>query len=172
MAEDETPTTGEGGPEAAQVHEVPPNVVKDNSGVVPVWPVATSDPTINDNTNPKIPFDGANPRNIPPQDSNEQLHIAADKRARAESAGLATAAAARKKAVEAAYDNSKDVRDVIGDQAPNVIGDPGRDESLAGRIGNKAGDGDKGGASADDKPPASARNTPPQNRSAKPTTKA
>ncbi len=165
MAEDETPTTGEGGPEAAQVREVPPNVVKDNAGVVPVWPVATSDPTINDNTNPKIPFDGANPRNIPPQDSNEQLHIAAHKRSSAESAGLATAAADRKRATEAAYDNSKDVRDVIGDQAPNVLGEPGRDEATSGRIVNKGDDGDS-------KPATSARNTPPQNRSAKPTTKA
>lgn len=164
MAEDKTPPTA-ADIEGAKPEEQPPNVVTDNSGVVPVQPVATSDPTLDDNTNPKVPFDGADPRNIPPQDSNEQLHIAHAKRANAENAGLATSAANRKKATEAAYDNSRDVRDVVGDQEPNVLGERGRDVSASGSIGNK-GDGEAG------KPAANARNTPPQQRSSRPTTKA
>lgn len=124
MAEEKTDRSGENPPTAADVEgatpqEQPPNVVTDNAGVVPVQPVSTSDPTIDDNTNPKVPFDGGNPRNIPPHDSNEQLHIAAAKRIGAEFTDLQTAEETRRKAVEAAYDNSKDVREVL----------PGSDES-------------------------------------------
>lgn len=97
--------------------EPPPNVVGDNSGVIPVQPISTTDPTLDDNTNPRVPFDGADPRNIPPHDSNEQLHIAAGKRIGAEVGNLAGAADARRKAVEAAYDNKQDVREVLGDAA-------------------------------------------------------
>ena len=115
MAEDKQ-ITGQGGPEAAQPQATPDNVVTDNTGVVPVQPIATTDPTLDDNTNPKVVFDGADPRNIPPHDSNEQLHIAAGKRMGAELTDLTTAAEKRRKAVEAAYDNSQDVRDVVGDR--------------------------------------------------------
>jgi hypothetical protein len=117
MADDEKQITGAGGPEAAVPQDQPPNVVTDNSGEVPVQPVATSDPTINDNTNPKVFFDGSDPRNIPPHDSNEQLHIAAEKRIGAELGSLEDAGDKRREAVEAAYDNAKDVRDVIGDES-------------------------------------------------------
>lgn len=153
MADDKTPPTAadiEGATPDAQ----PANVVTDNSGQVPVQPVASSDPTINDNTNPKVPFDGSDPRNIPPHDSNEQLHIAADKRARSESEGLGTAADVRRAAVEAAYDNSKDVRDVLGENN----GD-GEDPAAARRAKAQAGN----------------RAQPPANRTSKPnpsTTKA
>lgn len=129
--------------EGATPEQAPPNVVTDNSGEVPVQPVGTSDPTLNDNTNPKVPFDGADPRNIPPHDSNEQLHIASEKRAGSESDNLATAAGKRRKAVEAAYDNSQDVRDVLDD---------GDDD---GRKGSRA----------DASHPSAARSTPPQGRS-------
>lgn len=112
---DEQNITGAGGPEAAKPQDTPPNVVTDNTGQVPVQPIATTDPTLDDNTNPKVPFDGSNPRNIPPHDSNEQLHIAAQKRIGAELGGLEAAGDTRRKAVAAAYDNSQDVRDVIGD---------------------------------------------------------
>jgi hypothetical protein len=88
----------------------PANVVADNTGQVPVQPVATSDPTITDNTNPRVPFDGANPRNIPPPDSNEQLHLNAAKRFNAESSSLETAADRRRSAVEAAYMNDRTCR--------------------------------------------------------------
>lgn len=120
MAEDKTDRSGVNPPtasdvEGAEPQEQPPNVVTDNAGVVPVQPVATSDPTIDDNTNPKVPFDGANPRNIPPHDSNEQLHIAAAKRMGAELSDLTTSEDTRREAVTAAYDNSRDVRDVAGD---------------------------------------------------------
>jgi len=116
MADDnEQIITGQGGPEAAQVHDTPDNVVTDNTGVVLVQPIATTDPTITDNTNPKVFFDGGDPANIPPHDSNEQLHIAAGKRIGAETTGLSTSAEVRREAVSAAYDNSKDVRDVVGD---------------------------------------------------------
>src|SRR4051794_10167833 len=91
----------------------PANVVADNTGQVPVQPVATSDPTITDNTNPRVPFDGANPRNIPPPDSNEQLHLNAAKRFNAESSSLETAADRRRSAVEAAYMNDQDVQEVM-----------------------------------------------------------
>lgn len=115
---DEKDVTGVGGPEAAEVKEQPANVVTDNTGVIPVQPVATSDPTINDNTNPKVAFDGADPRNIPPHDSNEQLHISAAKRAEAEGASV-TDESTRREAVEAAYDVKRDVRDVLpGAEAP------------------------------------------------------
>lgn len=115
MADEKTPPTASD-IEGAEPQTQPDNVVTDNSGQVPVQPVGTSDPTIDDNTNPKVPFDGANPRNIPPHDSNEQLHIAAAKRIGAElGTNLTTAADTRRTAVEAAYDNSKDVRDVLGD---------------------------------------------------------
>lgn len=96
-----------------KVQGAPDNVVADNTGKVPVQPVATTDPTLDDNTNPRVPFDGADPRNIPPHDSNEQLHIAAGKRMGADVGDLTTAAGTRRKAVEAAYDKSKDVRDVL-----------------------------------------------------------
>jgi hypothetical protein len=112
---DEKVITGMGGPEAAEVRPQPDNVVTDNAGVVPVQPVATSDPTIDDNTNPKVAFDGADPRNIPPHDSNEQLHIAAAKRMGADMGNLETAAAKRREATEAAYDVERDVRDVLDD---------------------------------------------------------
>lgn len=115
MAEDKQ-ITGQGGPAAAEPQTTPDNVVTDNTGVVPVQPIATTDPTLDDNTNPKVAFDGADPRNIPPHDSNEQLHIAAGKRMGAELTDLTTAADRRRKAVEAAYDNSQDVRDVVGDR--------------------------------------------------------
>lgn len=114
-ATEETPPTAKD-IEGAAPQSQPDNVVTDNSGVVPVQPVGTSDPTLDDNTNPKVPFDGADPRNIPPHDSNEQLHIAAEKRIGAEVGNLVTAAETRRKATEAAYDNSQDVRDVVGDQ--------------------------------------------------------
>lgn len=113
MADDKTPPTA-ADIEGAQPQAQPDNVVTDNSGVVPVQPVSTSDPTLDDNTNPKVPFDGADPRNIPPHDSNEQLHISAAKRFGAELSTLTTDEQTRRKAVEAAYDNSQDVRDVIG----------------------------------------------------------
>lgn len=120
MAEQEV--TGQGGPESAEPQAQPDNVVTDNTGVIPVQPVATSDPTLTDNTNPKIPFDGADPRNIPPHDSNEQLHISAAKRMGAELSTLTTAEETRREAVDAAYDNDRDVRDVVGnddgDQTP------------------------------------------------------
>jgi hypothetical protein len=99
----------------APPEQAPPNVVVDNSGEVPVQPVSTTDPTLDDNTNPKVFFDGADPRNIPPHDSNEQLHISAGKRMAAETSSMSAAAKKRREAVEAAYDNTKDVRDVIGD---------------------------------------------------------
>lgn len=118
MADEDIKVTGQGGPEAAKPQPQPDNVVTDNSGQVPVQPVGTSDPTLNDNTNPKIPFDGSDPRNIPPHDSNEQLHIAANKRAGAEE-DWATDENERRRAVDAAYDNSQDVREVLeGAQAP------------------------------------------------------
>jgi hypothetical protein len=117
--DDEKVITGMGGPEAAEPQSQPDNVVTDNTGVVPVQPIATSDPTIDDNTNPKVFFDGSDPRNIPPHDSNEQLHISAAKRMGAEMGNLETAAANRRRAVEAAYDNSQDVREVLdGAEAP------------------------------------------------------
>jgi hypothetical protein len=122
---DEQIITGEGGADAAKPQDAPANVVTDNSGEVPVQPIATSDPTLNDNTNPKVFFDGADPRNIPPHDSNEQLHIAAGKRIGAELGGLEAAGDTRRKAVEAAYDNSQDVRDVLDGNA----GDGARDEA-------------------------------------------
>ncbi len=114
--------TGVGGPETAEPQAQPDNVVRDNTGQVPVQPVATSDPTINDNTNPKVFFDGADPRNIPPHDSNEQLHISAAKRFGAELTSVSTDAGVRREAVEAAYDNSKDVREVLGegDETPDA----------------------------------------------------
>lgn len=119
---DETKAPTAGDIEGATPETAPPNVVTDNSGEVPVQPVATTDPTLDDNTNPKVPFDGANPRNIPPHDSNEQLHIAASKRIGSETTDLTTAADTRREAVKAAYDNSRDVRDVLGesdgDQTP------------------------------------------------------
>lgn len=121
MADDDKTITGQGGPEAAEPQAQPDNVVTDNTGVIPVQPIATSDPTLDDNTNPKVFFDGGDPRNIPPHDSNEQLHIAAAKRIGAEFSDLQTAEATRRKAVEAAYDNSQDVREVLGADAP---GDP------------------------------------------------
>lgn len=124
MADDQNPPTA-ADIEGAKPEEQPPNVVTDNSGEVPVQPVATSDPTLNDNTNPKVPFDGSDPRNIPPHDSNEQLHIAAAKRAGAEfGTNLTTAAETRREAVEAAYDNSRDVRDVIGKDDDDTNGAP------------------------------------------------
>lgn len=113
--DDEKTITGMGGPEAAEPHDQPDNVVTDNAGVVPVQPIATTDPTMDDNRNPKVAFDGADPRNIPAHDSNEQLHIAAAKRFGADMSNLETAAAKRRKATEAAYDNSRDVREVLGD---------------------------------------------------------
>lgn len=118
MADEEIKVTGQGGPESAEPKPQPDNVVTDNTGFVPVQPIATTDPTLDDNTNPKIPFDGSDPRNIPPHDSNEQLHISAGKRADAEAASV-TGEQERRRAVEAAYDNSKDVREVLeGAQAP------------------------------------------------------
>jgi hypothetical protein len=113
--DDDKVITGMGGPEAAEPQPQPDNVVTDNTGVVPVQPVSTSDPTIDDNTNPKVAFDGADPRNIPPHDSNEQLHIAAAKRFGADMSDLTTAASKRREAVTAAYDNSRDVREVVGE---------------------------------------------------------
>lgn len=127
----------------------PPNVVGDNSGVVPVQPVGTSDPTLDDNTNPRVPFDGADPANIPPHDSNEQLHIAAGKRAGSERRNLVDAAERRREAVEAAYDNSRDVRDVLKDDSAD--GDEGGDKA-APRSG------------ADASHPRASRSTPPQGR--------
>jgi hypothetical protein len=113
MADEKTPPTASD-IEGAEPQSQPDNVVTDNSGQVPVQPVGTSDPTLDDNTNPKVPFDGSDPRNIPPHDSNEQLHIAASKRIGAElGTNLTTAAGTRREAVKAAYDNSKDVRDVL-----------------------------------------------------------
>jgi hypothetical protein len=117
MTEEKTGRSGSNPPTAGDVEgatpqEQPPNVVTDNTGTVPVQPVGTSDPTLDDNTNPKVPFDGANPRNIPPHDSNEQLHIAAAKRAGADTV---TDESKRREATEAAYDNSQDVREVLGD---------------------------------------------------------
>lgn len=134
----------------ATPEQAPPNVVTDNSGQVPVQPVGTSDPTLTDNTNPKVPFDGSDPRNIPPHDSNEQLHIAADKRADADAAGLSTAADKRRRAVEAAYDNNQDVRDVLGSDETGSAsdGDEGRRQDAA----------------------RGARTQPPQGRSSKPPT--
>lgn len=121
MADEETRVTGVGGPEAAAPEQAPPNVVKDNTGQIPVQPIATTDPTLDDNTNPKIPFDGSDPRNIPPHDSNEQLHIAAGKRMGAEASSM-TDEDTRRRAVEAAYDNSQDVREVVGDvEAPEPV---------------------------------------------------
>ncbi len=120
MAENDDQITGAGGPEAAEVQAQPDNVVTDNTGTVPVQPIATTDPTITDNTNPKVAFDGADPANIPPHDSNEQLHIAAGKRYEAEfGTSLTTDADTRRAAVDAAYDNSKDVRDVLTDDSDN-----------------------------------------------------
>lgn len=113
MANDDKQITGQGGPEAAEPQAQPDNVVTDNTGQIPVQPVGTSDPTIDDNTNPKVFFDGGDPRNIPPHDSNEQLHIAAAKRMGAEMSDLTTNEGKRREAVEAAYDNSRDVRDVL-----------------------------------------------------------
>ncbi len=132
MAE-EKEVTGVGGPETAVPEQAPPNVVKDNSGQVPVQPIATTDPTLNDNTNPKIPFDGADPRNIPPHDSNEQLHIAAGKRADADGGTLGGSEAKRREAVEAAYDNSRDVRDVLdtGDDNKTASDDPAAERRAA-----------------------------------------
>jgi hypothetical protein len=125
---DEIKVTGEGGPEAAQPKPQPDNVVTDNSGQIPVQPVGTSDPTLDDNTNPKIPFDGGDPRNIPPHDSNEQLHISAAKRMGAETSNM-TDEGERRRAVEAAYDNSKDVREVLdGADAPGEAGSDRADE--------------------------------------------
>lgn len=135
MAEDKTDRSGANPPTAADVEGAEPqaqpdNVVTDNTGTVPVQPVGTSDPTLDDNTNPKVPFDGANPRNIPPHDSNEQLHIAAAKRIGAEFSDLTTAEAKRREAVAAAYDNSKDVRDVIGgDEQAERASDAERQEA-------------------------------------------
>jgi hypothetical protein len=129
MAENEPQITGQGGPEAAEPQAQPDNVVTDNTGQVPVQPVGTSDPTLNDNTNPKVFFDGSDPRNIPPHDSNEQLHIAAAKRIGSEFTDLTTAEDKRREAVEAAYDNSRDVREVIGDEAAGVPTPAERTES-------------------------------------------
>jgi hypothetical protein len=156
MADDKsTPATAKD-IEGAEPQPQPDNVVTDNAGVAPVQPVGTSDPTLDDNTNPKVPFDGADPRNIPPHDSNEQLHIAAEKRTAADMGNLETAAATRRRAVEAAYDNSQDVRDVLPDaEAPGDTRD--------------GGDSDKPKARADASHPSAARSTPPQGRSAKPT---
>lgn len=109
MADDKTPPTA-ADIEGAKPEQAPPNVVTDNSGQAPVQPVGTSDPSLTDNTNPKVPFDGGDPRNIPPHDSNEQLHIASAKR---EAASTVTDEDDRRKAVDAAYDNSQDVRDVL-----------------------------------------------------------
>lgn len=143
--------------EGAEPQAQPDNVVTDNSGVVPVQPVGTSDPTLDDNTNPKVPFDGADPRNIPPHDSNEQLHIAAEKRIGADMGNLVTAAEQRRKATEAAYDNSQDVRDVVGDVEAQTGGSARVDsEKLR----------------ADASHPSAARSAPPQGRTAKPSTKA
>lgn len=145
MAENEPTITGEGGPAAAEPQAQPDNVVTDNSGQVPVQPVATSDPTINDNTNPKVFFDGADPRNIPPHDSNEQLHIAAGKRIGAELGGLGASGDTRREAVEAAYDNSRDVREVLGGDTPGDADTGARKEATdaarrraAGQAGNRA----------------------------------
>ena len=156
MAEDKgTPATA-ADIEGAEPKAQPDNVVTDNAGVVPVQPVGTSDPTLDDNTNPKVPFDGADPRNIPPHDSNEQLHIAADKRSGADRGNLVTAADKRRKAVEAAYDNSKDVREVIGTNDEGQAGVP--DE----------GSGDKGARVDASAARSGARATPPVGRTAKP----
>lgn len=126
MADEKTPPTASD-IEGAEPQSQPDNVVTDNSGQVPVQPVSTSDPTIDDNTNPKVPFDGSDPRNIPPHDSNEQLHIAAAKRIGAElGTNLTTAAETRREAVTAAYDNSRDVRDVLGDDDENEVATPER----------------------------------------------
>lgn len=150
MADDkqERPTTAN--TPGASPEMVPPNVVTDSSGEVPVQPVGTSDPTLDDNTNPKVPFDGADPRNIPPHDSNEQLHIASEKRMGAERGARETAAEKRREAVEAAYDNSRDVRDVLND---------GDDDSR------------KSAGRADASHPSASRSTPPQGRSSKPTSR-
>jgi hypothetical protein len=153
--ENKTPATAKD-IEGATPEAQPANVVTDNTGVVPVQPVGTSDPTIDDNTNPKVPFDGADPRNIPPADSNEQLHIAAEKRMGGEMSSLANAADKRRKAVEAAYDNSQDVRDVVGDVEAQTGGSARVDsEKLR----------------ADASHPSAARSTPPQGRTSKPTSK-
>jgi hypothetical protein len=112
MAESEYPqgrTTEEEALEAA-----PANVVADNSGVVPVQPIATTDPTITDNTNPRVPFDGALPENIPPHDSNEQLHISASKRFESEMRHLGGQPDLRREAVAAAYSNEGNVLEVLG----------------------------------------------------------
>lgn len=132
----------------------PANVVGDNSGVIPVQPIATTDPTIDDNTNPRVPFDGADPRNIPPHDSNEQLHIAAGKRIGADVGNLQRAASERRAAVEAAYDNEQDVRDALGDSVEDPGGDRYRETSAA-----------AGGADVTHE--RAARSTPPQNRQSK-----
>jgi len=134
--------------EGAQPEPQPNNVVTDNSGHVPVQPHGTSDPTIDDNTNPKVPFDGSDPRNIPPHDSNEQLTIAAEKRIGAEMSDLTNAAEKRRAAVEAAYDNSQDVRDVIGDEPAAPTGGSARVDVESLRSG--------------------ARTQPPQGRTGKP----
>jgi hypothetical protein len=132
----------------------PENVVGDNSGVIPVQPIATTDPTLDDNTNPRVPFDGGDPRNIPPHDSNEQLHIAAGKRIGAEVGNLERAAKARRAAVVAAYDNDKDVRDVLGDDTA----DPGA-EGVHETVQRSGG--------ADATHERAARSTPPQGRQSK-----
>ncbi len=127
--------------EGATPEAQPANVVTDNSGQVPVQPVGTSDPTLDDNTNPKVPFDGADPRNIPPHDSNEQLHIAANKRAGAEADNLFRAADKRREATEAAYDNSRDVREVIGDDEmpePSTTSGGARADAGVARSGARA----------------------------------
>ena len=118
MAEEQI-ITGQGGPEAAQPQSAPDNVVKDNTGQIPVQPIATTDPTLDDNTNPKVFFDGSDPANIPPSDSNEQLQISAAKRVGAEMTSLMNDEGKRRQAVEAAYDNSQDVREVVG-EAPET----------------------------------------------------
>jgi hypothetical protein len=151
MADDKTTITGMGGPEAAEPHDQPDNVVTDNTGVVPVQPIATTDPTMDDNRNPKVAFDGADPRNIPPHDSNEQLHISAAKRMGAELGNLETAAAKRREAVEAAFDNSRDVRDVVGDDDSSDKSVEEVSESAKNRV-----DAARGGARAQ----------PPQGRTA------
>lgn len=148
--------TGEGGPEAAKPQGQPDNVVTDNAGVIPVQPVATSDPTIDDNTNPKVFFDGSDPRNIPPHDSNEQLHISASKRMGAELSSLTTSAAKRREATEAAYDNTRDVRDVVGDD--NDTSRETGEETVSSATRRAA---ETRGAGARTQPPQGRRSTPP-----------
>lgn len=162
MASDESKErviTGEGGPEAAEPQPQPDNVVTDNAGVIPVQPVATSDPTINDNTNPKVFFDGADPRNIPPHDSNEQLHISASKRMGAELSSLTTAAEQRRQATEAAYDNTKDVRDVVGDD--NDSSEQTGEEAVSSATRRAAETRAAGGNAARKQPPQGRTATPP-----------